>query len=97
MAKYIIVRGDEVVAAVNTAVTDVTALPLFGGTTPTSLIRAYHFLQIQQNTGATPRQSVKALGITSPVLTALYATNQDPTSDEIWQALLNGLPEPVQP
>ena len=98
MAKYLIIAGDEITAAVDTAVTDVLALPLFAGLAPMSMIRARHFIAIQgYGPGCTPRQSLTALGLTSPVLDAFYLINPDPTNGELWDALVAGLPEPIQP
>ena len=97
MARYLIIAGNEITAAVDTAVTDVLALPLFAGAAPMSMIRAAHFIAIQgYGPGCTPRQSLAALGLTSPVLTALYEINPDPTNAQLWNALKD-LGPPEQP
>jgi hypothetical protein len=97
MAKYLIIQQDEIIHAVDAAVTDVLAMPLFGGGLRLSLIRARHFTAIQgYGPGCTPRQSLAALGLTSPVLDELYLTNPDPTNAELWDTLEN-LGPPEQP
>ena len=97
MAKYLIIAGNEIVSAVDTAVTDVLALPLFAGPESMGMIRATHFIAIQSyGPGCTPRQSLAALGLTSPVLTALYEINPDPTNAQLWNTLKD-LGPPEQP
>ena len=97
MARYLIIAGNEIVSAVDTAVTDVLALPLFAGAAPMSMIRAAHFIAIQSyGPGCTPRQSLAALGLTSPALTAFYDINPDPTNAQLWDALQT-LEPPEQP
>lgn len=91
MAKYLIIAGNQITAAIDTAVTDIIALPLFAGAAPMSMIRAAHFMSLQAEMDLRPRVSLEVLGLTSPVLDTLYETNPDPGNLVIWNALVDGL------
>jgi len=64
MAKLYLIAGDRLIAEIDTAKTDVVALPLLAGTQNMSLINARHAQALMQRVGLTAAQAVRALGLT---------------------------------
>ena len=64
MAKLYLIAGDRLIAEIDTAKTDVVALPLLAGGKNMSLINARHAQALMRRVGLTAAQAVQALGLT---------------------------------
>jgi len=88
MADFYLVRGNQIIAEIDTSAGDVTALPLLrdDGEAPLSLLNAEHAEALMASQGWTPHQALDALGIAdlrASMLKTVFVGNDPATHSAI--------------